>query len=365
MRKSKGSIGVAVVGCGSIGGLRAVLAGGHPAVDYLALYDLDPARARAMADKTNADLCAESLDEVLARDEVDAVIVSSTEEAHVGPVLAALRSGRPVLVEKPIAHDLSDAKDLVQASAAAGDKLYVGYTQRFRRKFLNGKEQILKGHLGELSGMSMKIYGTRAVARNIVRRSPHVNAVTDILTYAVDIMLWYFEGDRPESVYARSSAGSFGREHDVAENTWAVLQMASGAVVNLGVSWQLPGHHPASNSTIGIDVMGDEGFLTIDDGHSDFIITSDRELSDAYTGTPMHTAFVGTHAPADWAVGEPWGPIRSETYAFINTVATGEPHPVLTTARHAQNVLAITTAVNESSDAQGADREVAITLPED
>src|SRR5680860_1444351 len=191
MRQSKGSIGVAVVGCGSIGGLRAVLAAGHPAVDYLALYDLDPARAQAMADKTDADLCAGSLEEVLAHDEVDAVIVSSTEEAHVGPVLAALRSGRPVLVEKPIAHDLSEAKDLVQASAAAGDRLWVGYTQRFRRKYLNGKEQILRGYLGDLSGMSAKFYTTRAAAQRIVARSPHVNAVTDHLTYMVDLMLWY------------------------------------------------------------------------------------------------------------------------------------------------------------------------------
>ena len=363
MRRSSGSIGLAVVGCGSIGGLRAVLAAGHPAVDHLALYDIDPARAQAMADQTGADRCAGSLEELLAGSEVDAVIVSSTEEAHVGPVLAGLRSGRPVLVEKPIAHDLSEAKDLVQASAAAGDKLYVGYTQRFRRKFLNGKEQIRKGYLGELSGMSAKFYITRAAAARIVARSPHVNAVTDILTYMVDIMLWYFEGHRPVSVYARSSAGTFGREHDVAENTWAVVQMDTGAVVNLGTSWMLPGHHPASSATIAIDVMGDEGFLTIDDGHSDFILTSDRELSAPYTGVPMHTAFVGTHPPADWALGEPWGPIREETYAFIHSVATGEVHPVLATARQAQDVLAVTTAVNESSEAQGADREVAISLP--
>ena len=162
MRRAQGRVGLAVVGCGSIGGLRAVVAAGHPAVDFLALYDVDPTRSRALADQTGADLCAESLDEVLARPEVDAVIVSSTEEAHRAPVLAGLRSGRPVLVEKPIAHDLSEAKDLVQASAAAGDRLWVGYTQRFRRKYLNGKEQILRGHLGDLSGMSAKFYTTRA-----------------------------------------------------------------------------------------------------------------------------------------------------------------------------------------------------------
>ena len=363
MRRAQGRVGLAVVGCGSIGGLRAVVAAGHPAVDFLALYDVDPTRSRALADQTGADLCAESLDEVLARPEVDAVIVSSTEEAHRAPVLAGLRSGRPVLVEKPIAHDLSEAKDLVQASAAAGDRLWVGYTQRFRRKYLNGKEQILRGHLGDLSGMSAKFYTTRAVAQRIVARSPHVNAVTDHLTYMVDLMLWYFEGHRPVSVYARSSTGSFGRAHDVTDSTWAVLQMDSGAVVDLGTSWLLPGHHPASSSTLAIDVIGDEGFLTIDDGHTDFVLTSDRELAAPYTGIAMHTAFVGTHPPADWALGEPWGPIRSETYAFIGAVASGEPHPVLATARQAQDVLAITTAINESAAAEGSAREVSINLP--
>ena len=171
MKQSKGSIGLAVVGCGSIGGLRAVLAAGHPAVDYLAIYDINPERTKFMADQTGADLCAESLEQVLATPEVDAVIVSSTEEAHVGPVLASLRSGRPVLVEKPIAHDLSDAKDLVQASAAAGDKLYVGYTQRFRRKFLNGKEQIRKGYLGDLSFAAPGDVGEQ-VRPSLVERDP-------------------------------------------------------------------------------------------------------------------------------------------------------------------------------------------------
>lgn len=362
VRASKGSIGLALIGCGKIGALRAALAAGHPAVDYLALYDLDKGRAGALAEQTGADLVADSIEQVLDDPQVDAVIVSTSEEAHVGPVRAALESGRPVLVEKPLAHDLAEAKDLVDAAEASGQALSVGYTQRFRRRFLNGKEQIDKGFLGELSGMSGKMYTTRAIARAILERSPHVNAVTDILTYMVDITLWYFEGHRPVSVYAQSSGGSLGKEFGCPETTFAVLRMDSGAIVNLGTSWQLPRHYP-SNSTILVDVFGDEGFMAIDDSHRDFPMASDRQLESPYVGIPMQFTFVGTHAPADWAVGELWGPIREETYAFIEALTRGESHPVIPDARHAQKVLAITTAINQSWQAEGGDREIALDLP--
>ena len=85
------NIGIAVVGSGRIGTLRARLAAKHPAVRFLAISDRDPARARALAEQTGADLHSGSNDEVIDHPDVTAVIVSTPEQEHTRPILRALQ----------------------------------------------------------------------------------------------------------------------------------------------------------------------------------------------------------------------------------------------------------------------------------
>ena len=119
-------LGVAVVGAGRIGTLRAKLAAKHPSVRYVAISDADPARAKALADQSGANFHSGSNDEIIANPEVNAVIVSTPEGEHAAPVCKALELGKPVLVEKPIAmslegrrHDPRDARRRPAATCAS------------------------------------------------------------------------------------------------------------------------------------------------------------------------------------------------------------------------------------------------------
>ena len=76
----KSNLGIAVVGAGRIGTLRARLAAKHPSVQFLAISDRDPARARALAEQAGADLHSGSNDEVISHPDVTAVIVSTPEQ---------------------------------------------------------------------------------------------------------------------------------------------------------------------------------------------------------------------------------------------------------------------------------------------
>src|SRR5882757_11519424 len=107
--KPTNPIGIAVVGAGRIGTLRARLAAKHPAVRFLAISDRDPARARTLAEQAGADLHSASNDEVINHPDVTAVIVSTPEQEHTKPILRALQRGLPVLVEKPIGFSLRAA----------------------------------------------------------------------------------------------------------------------------------------------------------------------------------------------------------------------------------------------------------------
>ena len=109
-------LGIAFVGVGRMGSQRATIAATHPAVRFLAVSDIDPARARAVGEKVKADLCSGDNLEVISRPEVNAVVVSTPEHEHTRAVLQALELGKPVLVEKPIAHTLEDADRLIEAA---------------------------------------------------------------------------------------------------------------------------------------------------------------------------------------------------------------------------------------------------------
>src|SRR5690242_3267791 len=93
-------LGVAVVGAGRIGTLRARLAAKHPAVGFLAVSDLDPARAQALAGQTGAAFHSGNNLEIIEHPEVNAVFVSTPEGEHAAAVRRALELGKPVLVEK-------------------------------------------------------------------------------------------------------------------------------------------------------------------------------------------------------------------------------------------------------------------------
>src|SRR5712692_11281172 len=96
-------LGIAVIGAGRIGALRARLAAQYPAVKFIAVSDADPARARDLAQRIGAQFHSGDNLAAISRPEVDAVVVATSEGEHVQPVMQALERGKAVLVEKPIA----------------------------------------------------------------------------------------------------------------------------------------------------------------------------------------------------------------------------------------------------------------------
>ena len=324
----KGSqIGIAVVGSGRIGTLRARLAAKHPAVNFLAVSDVDPANAKKLAEKAGADFYSGSNDEIIARPEVTAVIVSTPEGEHAAPVRKALSLGKPVLVEKPIALTLADADAILAELKQSGGDLHVGYSRRYKECFLRAKEQINQGRLGQIIGGTARVYNKRTSAFNILKRDPHATPVLDVLTYYVDLMCWLLEGNPPVEVIARGQYGIF-REagfsaHDV---TWAIVTFADGAVINLGISYALPAKYPTFGQSDRVELLGSEGTMMIDDDHMNHLLYTDKGIPHAYVPDhQINMAFLGSTTPGDWALGDFWGPLGNETRAWLDHLVTGNP----------------------------------------
>jgi predicted dehydrogenase len=342
-------IGIAVVGAGRIGTLRARLAAKHPSVRFLAISDRDPARAKALAEQAGADFHTGSNEEIIAHPDVTAVIVSTPEQEHTKPILHALKLGKPVLVEKPIGFSLSEADAILQTLRETKGSLRVGYSRRYKECFLRAKEQMLQGRLGKVVGGTARVYNSRAQAFSILKRDPHATPVLDVLTYYVDLMCWFLEGNRPVEVVARGQHGIFKAAgygaHDV---TWAIVTFADGAVINLGVSYALPANYPTLGQSDRVELLGEEGTMIIDDDHLDHLLYSERGVPHAYV--PNHgvnMAFLGSNTAGDWAVGDFWGPLGNETRAWLDSLVTGAP-TVHTTPEQARINLETTIAIERA-----------------
>ncbi len=342
-------LGIAVVGSGRIGTLRARLAAKHPSVSFLAVSDRDPARARALAEQAGADFHSGDNIEIISRPEVHAVIVSTPEGEHAAAVCKALELGKPVLVEKPIALTLNDADDILATLKQTGGHLRVGYSRRFKECYLRAKEQMVQGRLGRVVGGTARVYNSRAQAFSILKRDPHATPVMDVLTYYVDLMCWFIEGNPPVEIVARGQTGIFKEAgynaHDV---TWAIVTLADGAVINLGVSYALPSRYPTLGQSDRVELLGSEGTMIIDDDHMDHLLYSEKGIPHAYV--PDHSvnmAFLGSNTAGDWAVGDFWGPLGNETRAWLDHLVTGAP-TVHTTPGQARINLETTIAIERA-----------------
>ncbi len=349
MKQNK-TLGVAVIGAGRIGTLRARLSAKHPSVGFLAIADLDLARAKALGETTGADFVTANNFEAIERPEVNAVFVSTPEGEHAAPIKRALELGKPVLVEKPIALSLGDAEDILSTLRETKGTLRVGYSRRYKECFLRAKEQMNHGRLGRVTGGLARVYNSRAQAFAILKRDPHATPVLDVLTYYVDLMCWFLEGNPPVEVIARGQKGIFRDAGYGADDvTWAIVTFADGAVVNFGVSYALPSRYPTLGQSDRVELLGTEGTMIIDDDHMDHVLFSDKGVPHAYV--PDHAvnmAFLGSNTAGDWAVGDFWGPLGNETRAWLDHLVTGNP-TVHTTPEQARINLETTIAIERSA----------------
>lgn len=342
--------GVAVVGAGRMGSLRAGTAGAHPAVTFLAVSDKDRERAAKLGADAKADLVSDNNHEVIRDERVNAVIVSTSEPEHAEPAIEALELGKPVLVEKPIALTLDDADKMIAASKESGASLHVAYSLRFNRRYLVGKQQILDGKLGRIVAGTSRLYNTRAHGLQIVTRSAEASFVKDALTYLVDLFGWYLEGARPVEIIARTRGLIF-RElgHDADEVTWAIVTYSDGTIVNIGVSYALPANYPTHGRLVRTELLGDKGVLFFDEDHRENIVHSEEAVTNAYVGHQMETGLLTSNASGNWALGSFWGPLGEETRSWLDYLSTGKPSPN-TTALEGRSNLEVTTAIERAAE---------------
>ena len=344
------NIALGVIGSGRIGTHRARLAARHPAVHFLAVCDRREAAARDLADAVDADFWSSSTDEVLEHPDINTVIVSTSEGEHTEAVVAALKRGKNVLVEKPIALTLADADQILEAEEASTGSLHVGYSCRYKKRYRVAKEQIRQDRMGRLLGGTARVYNSRTQAIAMLERNPDATPIVDALTYYVDLMNWFFEGRRLVEVTAMGQRGVLAEAgYDTDDLTWALLRYDDGAAINLGVSYALPAKYPALGHAARVELLGTEGVMLLDDDHTDQVMYSEKGVPHGYLpDIDVHAVFLSSGTPGDWALGEFIGPLPDETRSWLDHLATGSKCD-LATGAVARDTLEATLAIEKAA----------------
>src|SRR5260221_2736743 len=206
-KKNPKRIGLAIIGGGRVGLFRGEVAARHPQVDFIGLAEIKPDRAKLVGEKIRADFVTDDYEKLLARPEVTAAIIATDEHLHVAPILAAVEPKLPLLIGKPLATGLADSERVLAAIQKSGVDAVVGYTQRFRRRWLAAKEKVRTGALGDVTLVTSRAFMNRLVALDNYERTDEPSSISPMVisgTHALDVVMWMMEAKKPVEGYARS-----------------------------------------------------------------------------------------------------------------------------------------------------------------
>ena len=350
-------LGLAVVGCGVVGRMRSTLAKEYPGIGWIGLSDINEDLGLKLKKDIKADFFTTNFRELIERPEVDAVIIATSTWSHVEPILSAVERKLPMLIEKPLATDAVESLKVLNAIQEAGVDAVVGYTQRFRRRFLAVKERINNGQIGEATAVVVRAFMNKMAPTGEVRLSQDRRHLTPMVvsgTHSLDMALWML-GDqaKPVSIFARSTEKIMA-ELGTKDATFGVFTMEDGTIFSMNICWALPKVWPGAVYGLEIGVVGTKGVIDIEDTHRDVILATEFNQGPAYRPEGLqieatrNVDFLTSFPPGDIYNGDLWGPMREETNSWFSRIYLGKDTPHATAEEGHRN-LVLTMAMDLSS----------------
>jgi predicted dehydrogenase len=217
---------VGIVGCGLIGRKRAQSLG---AGKLVACSDAVFERAQALAAEHGAQAVADWRD-MVARPEVQMVVVATTHDWLAPVTLAAVEAGKHVLVEKPAARRASELAAVVQAARSRGVLVRVGFNHRYHPALRKAHEMLLAGAVGPLMYLRARYgHGGRVGYDKEWRARPELSGGGELIDqgmHLIDLARW-FAG---EFVQVEGLAGNWFWDMPVEDNAFLLLRTAEKKV---------------------------------------------------------------------------------------------------------------------------------------
>jgi predicted dehydrogenase len=249
---------VGIVGAGLIGKRRSSIIRNLPDQQVIVIADIDRERAEAAALENE---CEPSLDwrEVVARPDVDIVIVSTVNKFLMPISVAALERGKHVLCEKPPGRNAQETEQMVQAARENNVRLKVGFNHRYHRAVRQAHRLYQSGAIGKLCFMRGRYgHGGRAGYEKEWRANPEQSGGGELLDQGIHLIDLFrlFAG---EFVEAFGWASTYHwKIAPVEDNAFGLFRTAAGQVASLHASWT------QWKNLFSLEVFGRDGYLMIE-----------------------------------------------------------------------------------------------------
>lgn len=348
-------LGIGVIGAGNIAEFHLLAYAANPDVEIVAIADIVVDRATARAEQFGAAAAYGSVEELLADPAVQAVSICTRNDSHVPLAIAALRAGKSVLLEKPMAKTVADAEALVAAEAASDGILQVGYVRRWSTNAKVLKTFVDAGDLGE-------IYHAKATC---LRRAGNPGGwfadktvsgggpLIDVGVHFIDLAWWLMGMPKVSTVTGftfdrlgnRGNIESLSRwkstDYDASKNSvedlaGALVRFENGAVLTVDVSYSLHGR-----DEIGLQIHGDKGGAELEPELQVFM--------------EQHDTIVNVSPQIDSTTFEMEAGFQNEIDGFVDAVLGGGESAV--PASHGLEMTRILAAIYESAE---SGREVVV-----
>ena len=281
------------------------------------------------------------LDEMLASDDLDAVVIATPTATHYDVALKALEAGKHVLCEKPLTENVEDSERLAELAEAKGLVLSTGFIFLFNPGIQTLKKAVSDGELGS-------IYYCSAVRTNLGPVRNDVNCVFDLASHDISIFNYLLDSV-PISV---SATGQAFLQPEVEDVAFITLRYPGNITCSIRASWLDP------RKVRQVTVVGDESMALWDDlGELGPVMLYDAGIvSEPYYdswGAFKMLARKGEMKVPDVPVGEP---LKNQAQAFLDVVQKNEQN--VCCPGFAVGVTKVLCAINESMAANGKPIEI-------
>lgn len=252
--------GVAIAGCGSITKFRhAPEYDKNPLAVITGFYDPVSARAEEMTCRYGGKVYS-NYEEILNDSSVGAISICSANRFHAQMAIAALRAGKHVLCEKPMAVNEEEALSMIKTAEETGKILMIGHNQRLNETHIRAKELIREGGLGRIlsfrtvfSHKGPELWSADRSGKTwfFDKSAAMLGAMCDLGIHKADLLRWLIEDEFVSAgafLRSRDKKDSDGNLIQLDDNGFCILESKRGIVGSLIASWTNYGGE--ENSTI-------------------------------------------------------------------------------------------------------------------
>lgn len=256
------SIRMGLIGAGRMGKVFAhTLAFSVAEVDLVAVADANPQVAEEVAARYGAPYHYANYQDLLGREDIQAVVISTPTATHAEVIQAAAAAGKHIFSEKPLAQTLELCDQAIAAVDAAGVKLQLGFMRRFDAAYRMAKQQIDAGAIGVPVMFRSTSRDPKRTSLEFARRENSGGLIMDMGVHDFDLARWLM-GSEVVRVHSEGGCLVYPELKEVGDidNAMINLKFANQAVGNIDVS-----RNAVYGYDIRTEVLGSEGGLLI--GH--------------------------------------------------------------------------------------------------